>query len=494
MVTLAQNGCPTCMRRPLTPACGLQVYASTVCIVCQDDAESPMVALPCGHLLCVTHFERLGGSLAPQAEMLSRPPLGSGEASRPESAQSSASRLLMELEEMFRDDDWSEDDVPRSPSARDLVQLLQVSPRSAVLRSPAAAVVERRERRERAARQRLLSFESAEGSQDEDSEGLLLSLWRDARALAARSASGAHAYSREQDGAVSSDEEVPTAAFTARPSMQLPAPPPELAPAGPANAAPLAAANTAQPLGAAAGAATSAANRGAPSPPSAAPARSDRSAAAICAAAVAAARLRALEEGLCEGSSDEITRSARTPPDDSPLFSSRRRRAPPRTEAAVASARSAASFASNALASTLAAGSGLAAMTSRSMTSAGSVGLEVPPAAPWPGGLTGVAGHGALVSASDGAPRSGRNALRSMPSSSSFGDARDAEGSASTYGTGAFGSGLMSCSAPTGTFRNSLAQLLLLREDDDAGSLSGHESFYASSCSSESWMFNHREP
>lgn len=63
MVSLMQNGCPVCRMTPRDPQCGMLIFTPGHCPICDDTVDSPMVALPCGHLVCQDHFKQMGGEL-----------------------------------------------------------------------------------------------------------------------------------------------------------------------------------------------------------------------------------------------------------------------------------------------------------------------------------------------------------------------------------------------------------------------------------------------
>ena len=77
--TLAEHGCPTCRKRPRDAACGFTVYVEAKCPVCLEQAE-PIVALPCGHVLCKQCYEGMGGlclaTLAPGVTYVQSNPMG----------------------------------------------------------------------------------------------------------------------------------------------------------------------------------------------------------------------------------------------------------------------------------------------------------------------------------------------------------------------------------------------------------------------------------
>jgi hypothetical protein len=54
--------CPHCRKRTRDPECGLLVFVEGECPICLAHA-TPVVALPCGHVVCKRDFQALGGIL-----------------------------------------------------------------------------------------------------------------------------------------------------------------------------------------------------------------------------------------------------------------------------------------------------------------------------------------------------------------------------------------------------------------------------------------------
>merc|ERR1719271_2366733 len=54
------QACAVCRKRPHDVCCGMIIYATAECPICLE-TTSPLVALPCGHVVCAEDFARLGG-------------------------------------------------------------------------------------------------------------------------------------------------------------------------------------------------------------------------------------------------------------------------------------------------------------------------------------------------------------------------------------------------------------------------------------------------
>lgn len=64
--------CAVCRKRPRDSHCGMKIFVTAECPVCLESV-SPMVALPCGHLVCAEDFTRLGGKLKSASEEREEP-------------------------------------------------------------------------------------------------------------------------------------------------------------------------------------------------------------------------------------------------------------------------------------------------------------------------------------------------------------------------------------------------------------------------------------